>query len=201
MRTATPDLCSPCALPPRPHHMPRSSDGRSRRKSTPALAQLPENRRLAVKNHLQGLTTPEIGALLGWSEPKARNLVHRGLKDLRTALRALGIEYQVMTLSEDDLRTLWQERTGECAVGPSPVSHRDGLGASAVEADGRCGAGADRRAHRFVLAVRGRIPSPPAVASRGSRMPSACSHPVTVPEPAVGPDGARGGRRLASRSR
>ena len=59
-----------------------------------ALAQLPENRRLAVKNHLQGLTTPEIGALLGWSEPKARNLVHRGLKDLRIALRALGIECQ-----------------------------------------------------------------------------------------------------------
>jgi RNA polymerase sigma factor (sigma-70 family) len=57
-----------------------------------ALKQLPENRRLAVANHLQGLTTPEIGALLGWSEPKARNLVHRGLKDLRVALRVLGIE-------------------------------------------------------------------------------------------------------------
>jgi RNA polymerase sigma factor (sigma-70 family) len=57
-----------------------------------ALAQLPENRRLAVKNHLQGLTTSEIGALLGWSEPKARNLVHRGRKDLQAALRALGIE-------------------------------------------------------------------------------------------------------------
>jgi RNA polymerase sigma factor (sigma-70 family) len=57
-----------------------------------ALLQLAENRRLAVKNHLQGLTTPEIGALLGWSEPKARNLVHRGLRDLRVALRMLGIE-------------------------------------------------------------------------------------------------------------
>lgn len=57
-----------------------------------ALKVLPENRRLAVANHLQGLTTSEIGTLLGWSEPKARNLVHRGLKDLRTALRALGIE-------------------------------------------------------------------------------------------------------------
>ena len=52
-----------------------------------------------------------------------------------------------------------------------PVSHRDGLGASAVEADGRGGAGADRRAHRLVLAVRGRIPSPPAAAivGRGCR--------------------------------
>jgi RNA polymerase sigma factor (sigma-70 family) len=58
-----------------------------------ALARLAENRRLAVKNHLQGLTTPEIGTLLGWSEAKARNLVHRGLKDMRAALRALGVEY------------------------------------------------------------------------------------------------------------
>ena len=63
------------------------------RKIEAAVAQLPENRRLAVKYHLHGLTTPEIGALLGWSEPKARNLVHRGLKDLRMALHALGVEY------------------------------------------------------------------------------------------------------------
>src|SRR6185295_17022168 len=58
-----------------------------------ALAELSENRRLAVRLHLQGLTTLEIGQLRGWSEPKARNLVHRGLKDLRQSLRALGIEY------------------------------------------------------------------------------------------------------------
>jgi RNA polymerase sigma factor (sigma-70 family) len=58
-----------------------------------ALARLPDNRQRAVRLHLQGLTTGEIGALLDWTEPKARNLVHRGLKDLRTALRALGIEY------------------------------------------------------------------------------------------------------------
>jgi DNA-directed RNA polymerase specialized sigma24 family protein len=64
-----------------------------RRQINLALAQLPENRRRAVGLHLQGLTTAEIGALLGWSEPKARNLVHRGLKDLRQSLRASGIEY------------------------------------------------------------------------------------------------------------
>jgi hypothetical protein len=29
---------------------------------------------------------------LGWSEPKARNLVHRGLKDLRAFLCSMGIE-------------------------------------------------------------------------------------------------------------
>lgn len=57
-----------------------------------ALARLPENRRLAVTLHFRGLTTSEIGALLGWTEAKARNLVHRGLKDLRQSLRALSIE-------------------------------------------------------------------------------------------------------------
>ena len=64
-----------------------------RRQIEVAVAQLPENRQRAVKLHLQGLTTAEIGTLLGWSEPKARNLVHRGLKDLRQSLRASGVEY------------------------------------------------------------------------------------------------------------
>jgi RNA polymerase sigma-70 factor (ECF subfamily) len=62
-----------------------------RHQITAALGQLPENRRHAVRLHLQGLTTMEIGNLLGWSEPKARNLVYRGLQELRRSLRALGI--------------------------------------------------------------------------------------------------------------
>jgi len=32
---------------------------------------------------------------LGWSEPKARNLLYRGLSDLRAQLRAEGIEYEI----------------------------------------------------------------------------------------------------------
>jgi RNA polymerase sigma factor (sigma-70 family) len=58
-----------------------------------AMARLPENRRLAVGLHLKGMTTDEIADLMGWSEPKARNLVYRGLKDLRGELRDAGIEY------------------------------------------------------------------------------------------------------------
>ena len=86
-----PDLCSSCAsAEAAPHAEVERLE--FAQKIDAALKQLPENRRLAVTNHLQGLTMPEIGALLGWSEPKARNLVHRGLKDLRIALRALGIE-------------------------------------------------------------------------------------------------------------
>lgn len=58
-----------------------------------ALGRLQENRRLAVGLYLKGLTTEEIAHLLGWTEPKARNLAYRGLKDLRTELRSEGIEY------------------------------------------------------------------------------------------------------------
>ena len=58
-----------------------------------AMTRLPDNRRVAVGLHLQGLTTQQIADLLGWTEPKARNLVHRGLKDLRRELKAEGIEY------------------------------------------------------------------------------------------------------------
>ena len=58
-----------------------------------ALARLPENRRLAVGLYLRGMSTEEISDLMGWSEPKARNLAYRGLKDLRKQLKAEGIEY------------------------------------------------------------------------------------------------------------
>ena len=59
-----------------------------------ALEALGDNRRRAVQLHLEGMTTAEIGALLGWSEAKARNLVYRGLADLRESLRAGGIDYE-----------------------------------------------------------------------------------------------------------
>jgi DNA-directed RNA polymerase specialized sigma24 family protein len=39
------------------------------------------------------MTSDEIADLMGWSRPKARNLVYRGLKDLRGKLRRAGIEY------------------------------------------------------------------------------------------------------------
>ncbi|MEM9531630.1 MAG: RNA polymerase sigma factor [Pseudomonadota bacterium] len=58
------------------------------------LAQVATRRREAVKLHLLGMTTREIAAVHNWTEPKARNLVYRGLKDLRTVLAAEGIEYE-----------------------------------------------------------------------------------------------------------
>jgi RNA polymerase sigma factor (sigma-70 family) len=56
---------------------------------------LPENRQRAVRLHLQGLNTVEIAELMAWSEPKARNLVYRGLDDLRIQLRGHGFDYEV----------------------------------------------------------------------------------------------------------
>lgn len=58
-----------------------------------ALGTLAEDRRRAVALHLRGFSTREIGTLLGWTEPRARNLAYRGLADLREALRALGVEH------------------------------------------------------------------------------------------------------------
>jgi RNA polymerase sigma factor (sigma-70 family) len=60
-----------------------------------ARTELLPDRGRAVGLHLQGLTTQEIGDLLGWSEAKARNLVYRGLHDLRARLRAEGVEYEI----------------------------------------------------------------------------------------------------------
>jgi RNA polymerase sigma-70 factor (ECF subfamily) len=51
-----------------------------------ALAALPERKRRCVGLHLQGMTTTEIAELLGWSEAKARNLLYRGLHELRERL-------------------------------------------------------------------------------------------------------------------
>lgn len=58
------------------------------------LEKLSENRRLAVEFYLQGMTNLEIADLMDWTEAKARNLIYRGLEDLRKRLRNAGIEYE-----------------------------------------------------------------------------------------------------------
>lgn len=50
-------------------------------------------RRTVVKLHLEGYRRDEIEALLGWSEAKTRNLLYRGLFDLRAYLTARGIDW------------------------------------------------------------------------------------------------------------
>ena len=56
-----------------------------------AIEELHANRRAVVRMYLKGYSREEIAALLGWSEAKTRNLLYRGLDDLRAALLARGI--------------------------------------------------------------------------------------------------------------
>lgn len=58
-----------------------------------ALSGLSADRRRAVELHLQGFGSAEVAALQGWTEPRARNLVYRGLAELRASLRDRGIDY------------------------------------------------------------------------------------------------------------
>jgi RNA polymerase sigma-70 factor (ECF subfamily) len=55
---------------------------------------LPDARRAVVRMHLMGYEREEIGKLLGWTDGKTRNLLYRGLADLRELLgeRARGSE-------------------------------------------------------------------------------------------------------------
>jgi RNA polymerase sigma factor (sigma-70 family) len=59
-----------------------------------AMGRLSGQRRRLLGLHLQGFTSQEIADLHGWTEPKARNLVYRSLRELRQDLRAQGIDYE-----------------------------------------------------------------------------------------------------------
>lgn len=56
-----------------------------------AVETIPASRRPVVRMYLAGYPREEIATLLGWSEAKARNLLYRGLADLRARLKAEGI--------------------------------------------------------------------------------------------------------------
>jgi len=56
-----------------------------------ALTTLPATRAPVVRLYLSGYSREEISELYGWSEGKTRNLLYRGLADLREALAQRGI--------------------------------------------------------------------------------------------------------------
>lgn len=56
-----------------------------------AVGRLPDARRAVVRLYLAGYGRKEIAAVLRWDETRVRNLLHRGLTELRTILRAQGI--------------------------------------------------------------------------------------------------------------
>jgi RNA polymerase sigma factor (sigma-70 family) len=55
-----------------------------------ALDGLLTERRIAVRLHLEGKSRGEMAALTGWSEAKTRNLLYRGLADLKGILSGGG---------------------------------------------------------------------------------------------------------------
>ena len=57
----------------------------------PSIEAIAPERRLAVWAHLSGFEVTEIMARYGWSYQKARNLVARGMCDLRRILHENGL--------------------------------------------------------------------------------------------------------------
>jgi RNA polymerase sigma factor (sigma-70 family) len=71
-----------------PEHAARA--GELARTTEAALAAMSPDRALAVRAHLVGYPVEEVMTMYGWTYQKARNLIARGMSDLRTALAAKG---------------------------------------------------------------------------------------------------------------
>jgi RNA polymerase sigma factor (sigma-70 family) len=67
-------------------------DAERRRMLAEALVTLQPDRARAVRAHLQGFSVQEIMTLFAWDYQKARNLVARGMANLREALRERGLD-------------------------------------------------------------------------------------------------------------
>jgi RNA polymerase sigma-70 factor, ECF subfamily len=59
-----------------------------------ALQSLLESRRRVVKLFLLNMSIEEIAILLSWTKDKTRNLIYRGLSDLKKKLKNNGIDYE-----------------------------------------------------------------------------------------------------------
>jgi len=57
-----------------------------------SLSTLSRDRQRAVRAHLAGFEVREIMEMFGWSYNRARNLIVRGMADLRKSLREKGID-------------------------------------------------------------------------------------------------------------
>ena len=80
---------------PDPHGMLEGSELADR--VARAIDTIAESRRPVVRMHLAGYPREEIASLMGWTEAKTRNLLYRGLADLRERLTAEGIGWSVET--------------------------------------------------------------------------------------------------------
>jgi RNA polymerase sigma factor (sigma-70 family) len=64
---------------------------------TRAIDMIPSSRRAVVRMYLAGHPRDEITALMGWTDAKTRNLLYRGLADLRERLTEMGIVWETTT--------------------------------------------------------------------------------------------------------
>ena len=62
-----------------------------------AIERIHPSRRPVLRMHLLGHSREEIARLLGWTEAKTRNLLYRGLADLRERLLAEGVQWTSRT--------------------------------------------------------------------------------------------------------
>jgi RNA polymerase sigma factor (sigma-70 family) len=62
-----------------------------------AMLELPDGRRTAVRLYLVGYSRDEIARMTGWTGAKARNLIYRGLAELRSILERQGISAEDLT--------------------------------------------------------------------------------------------------------
>ena len=86
-------MIAPAPVRDSPERLAESSE--AIRKVMAAVAKLPDEQRRAVGMYLQGMTSQDVADLMGWSEPKSRNLIYRGLNQLRKSLREEGIDYEI----------------------------------------------------------------------------------------------------------
>jgi RNA polymerase sigma factor (sigma-70 family) len=59
-----------------------------------AIQRLPDDRGRAVRAHLAGFRVAEIMEMYGWTYQRARNLIARGIADLRRTLKDEGVDGQ-----------------------------------------------------------------------------------------------------------
>jgi len=61
---------------------------------TRAIEAITPSRRPVLRMYLAGYSGDEVAKVMGWSEAKARNLLYRGLADLRERLKEMGIGWE-----------------------------------------------------------------------------------------------------------
>jgi RNA polymerase sigma-70 factor (ECF subfamily) len=77
-----------------PYDIDIKADKNLKRIISETVDSLMESRRKVVKLFLLNMTINEIALLFNWSKDKTRNLLYRGLSDLKKKLKEEGIEYE-----------------------------------------------------------------------------------------------------------